>query len=325
MDGKKIVFAGAAPIGAGTPWGTLALVTRKALATVGYDVEIETLSWGANNPRYVSDGRADLGATQYRAVQEAMEGTEAWAGEAPRSNLRLIATINQPAWIGVAVRAETGITDLGEIARKQLPIRLKTGREKAITSIHDYYGLSTKKIVEWGGHIVGAEAPQEAAPADPFARWLGRDWNQIAPWVSKGEFDAIIDPIYAAYTPEHKHWWEATMLHDMRFLPLPDDLIEQIMSKHQAEAPGVIPHRLMRGVNEDVATVQRFPQVIYTRAEAPDDFVYEVTKALDNNRQLFRQTHMPYSYDPATVAKPRAVPLHPAAQRYYQEKGFLDH
>src|SRR5207244_8619039 len=130
-DKKQVKFAGAAPIGAGTPWGTLALVVRKALEPLGYETEIETLSWGANNPRYVADGRADLGATQYRAVQEAMNGVEAWQGEAPRHNLRLIAIINQPAWIGVAVRAETGITDLADVARKQLPLRLKLGRERA--------------------------------------------------------------------------------------------------------------------------------------------------------------------------------------------------
>ncbi|HLF76811.1 MAG TPA: TAXI family TRAP transporter solute-binding subunit [Dehalococcoidia bacterium] len=322
MNGKHIVFAGAAPIGAGTPWGTLALVVKKALEPLGYDVDIEILSWGANNPRYVSDGRADLGATQYRAIEEAMRGVESWAGEEPRSNLRLIATINQPAWIGAAVRAETGITDLGDIGRKQLPIRLKTGREKAITSIEEYYGISAKKIVEWGGRIVAAEAPQQEAPADPFARWLGRDWNQIAPWVASGDFDVIIDPIYAAYTPEHKHWWEATMLHEMRFLPLPDDLIQEIVAKNQAEAAGFIPHRLMRGVNEDVATVQRFPQAIYTREEADEDFVYEVTKALDDASHLFRETHIPYSHHPKTVAKPRAVPLHTGAKRYYDEAGY---
>jgi TRAP-type uncharacterized transport system substrate-binding protein len=323
VDGKKIVFAGAAPVGAGTPWGTLALVTRKALEPLGYEVEIEILSWGANNPRYVSDGRADLGATQYRAVEEAMKGIEGWSGEGPRTNLRLIATVNQPAWIGVAVRAETGITDLADIARNKMAVRLKTGHERAINSIRDYFGITNKQIVEWGGKLVAAEPPQEASPADPFARWLGRDWNAIAPWVAKGDFDVLIDPIYASYTPEHKHWWEATILHDMRFLPLPEELISQIMSRNEAEAPGVIPHRLMRGVNEDVPTVQRFPQVIYTRAEAPDDFIYEVTKALDSNRQLFRQTHMPYSIDPANVAKPRAVPLHPAAERYYKEQGTI--
>ena len=205
MADKRITFAGAAPIGAGTPWGTLALVVRKALEPLGYETEIEVLSWGANNPRYVADGRADLGATQYRAVQEAMDGVESWQGETPRRNLRLVATINQPAWIGVAVRAETGITDLADVAKKQIPLRLKTGRERAIDSVLQYYGMTPKQIESWGGRLVAAEPPQQEHPADPFARWLGRDWNAIAPWVASGEFDAIVDPIYAAYTPEHKH------------------------------------------------------------------------------------------------------------------------
>lgn len=321
-DQKHITFAGAAPVGAGTPWGTLALVVRKALEPLGYETAIEVLSWGANNPRYVADGRADLGATQYRAVQEAMDGVESWQGEPPRSNLRLIATINQPAWIGVAVRAETGITDLADVANRQMPLRLKLGRERAIESVLSYYGISAKQIVAWGGHLVAAEPAQEATPADPFGRWLGRDWNAIAPWVAGGEFDAIIDPIYAAYTPEHKHWWEATLLHDMRFLPLPDDLIRQIVDKQQAEGPGAIPHRLMRGVNEDVPTVQRFPQCIYTRAEADEAFIYDVTKALDSARHLFRSTHIPYSYDPENVARERAVPLHDGARRYYLEAAY---
>jgi TRAP-type uncharacterized transport system substrate-binding protein len=114
------------------------------------------------------------------------------------------------------------------------------------------------------------------------------------------------------------------MLHEMRFLPLPQDLIDRIMQRKFAEAPSFIPHRLMRGVNEDVPTVQRFPQVIYTRAEADEGFILEVTRALDESRHLFRQTHMPYSYDPRVAAAPRAVPLHAGAQRYYRDAGYLE-
>jgi len=323
LDGKKVVFAGAALIRMGTPWGTLALVAQRALEPLGYEVRIETLSWGGNNPRYVTDGRADLGATQYRSIEEAYLGTEGREPIAP--NLRLIATINQPAWIAVAVRAASGITDLGEIAGKQIPVGLKLGGEGAIRSILEYYGLSREKMLSWGGHVVGGAEGGFEAPTNPDeepARWYG-DLNAIAPWIREGTFDLIVDPIYAAYTPEHRHWWDASILHDLRFLPLPPDLIKLIMDRGQAEAPGFIPHRLMRGVDEDIPTVQRFPQAYYTRDDVPDTFVYEVAKALDNGRNLFRQTHMPYSYDPATVARPRKVPLHPGAERYYREVGYL--
>jgi TRAP-type uncharacterized transport system substrate-binding protein len=55
----------------------------------------------------------------------------------------------------------------------------------------------------------------------------------------------------------------------------------------------------------------------------PDDFAYLCTKALDDGRDLFRKVHIPYSYDPKTVTDGCGIPLHPGAERYYREAGFL--
>ena len=313
MDRKKVVFAGAGPITIGSPWGTLGLITKRAIEPLGYEVDIEPASFGAGNPRYVGDGKTDLGATQLRAVREAYRGTQAYEADGPRASLRLIATINQPSWIGVAVPADSGIDDIGDLARLE-PRRVKTGGDRAFDLLFEYYGFSRKSIT------AVVRGPEQ--DFNPATRWAGRDENSIAEWVRTGEFDAIIDPIYAAYTPEHKHWWDASILHDLKFFPLPPDLVQKMCDEDEVEGPGFIPHRLMRGVNEDIPTAQRLPQVIYTREDVGDAFIYEVTKALDENRHLFRQTHLPYSYDPHTVARRRPVPLHPASERYYREKGY---
>lgn len=310
MEGKKIKFAGAGPVGNGTPWGTLALVTRRALEPLGYETEIETASWGAENPRYVADGRCDLGATQYRVVRDAAAGGSAYQDEGSRRNLRLIATINQPSWLGVAIRRESGITDLAQVAERKLPLRVKIGGDRMFDILLDYYGLSRESIVAMGGTLIGSILSSQRTP------------GEITPWVKEGNFDAIIDPIYAAFPPEHMHWMEATILHDLQFQPLPDDLIRRICDEGEAEGPGFIPHRLMRHIYEDIPTVERFPQLIYTREEAPEDFIYEVTKTLDNSRHLFRKTHLPYSYDERNVARPHPVPLHDGAERYYNEVGY---
>jgi len=37
---------------------------------------------------------------------------------------------------------------------------------------------------------------------------------------------------------------------------------------------------------------------------------------------LFRQQHVPFSYDPNTVAADIGVPIHPGALRYYKEKNY---
>jgi TRAP-type uncharacterized transport system substrate-binding protein len=319
VEGKRVVFAGAAPVAMGTPWGTLALVVQKALAPIGYETQIEIASWGDNNARYVADGLADIGATQYRSVRYAWDGLHSFASGGPRRSLRLIATINQPAWIGMAVRAESEIGDLGDIAKRRLPVRIKTSGDGVFDVIFDYYGLSRDAIRSFGGQFMAGIGAEDM---NPSTRWANRDYNQIAPWVASGEFDAILDPIYAAYTPEHKHWWEATVLYKMRFLPMPPDLVQRLCNSGEVEGPGFIPHRLMRGVDEDIPSVERFPQVIYSREDVPADFIYEVARALDRGRQLFRQTHLPYSYDPQTVARARLVPLHPGAEQYYRETGY---
>ena len=48
-----------------------------------------------------------------------------------------------------------------------------------------------------------------------------------------------------------------------------------------------------------------------------------LAKGLDEHREYFRQTLLPYSYDEKTVARERGVPLHPGAARYYREIGYL--
>lgn len=172
MDGKRLVFAGAAPVAMGTPWGTLALVVRRALEPLGYETEFEIASWGDNSARYVADGMADLGATQYRSVRYAWDGLHAFAAGGPRRNLRLVATINQPAWIGMAVRAESGITDLSEIAKRQLPVRIKTSGDGVFDLVFEYYGLSRETIRSFGGRFLSNLGSEDINPASRWANGI---------------------------------------------------------------------------------------------------------------------------------------------------------
>ena len=307
MASREVAFAGAGQVYWGTPWGTLGLVAQRALAPLGYEVSFFTEMWGADNPRYVRDRKADLGAHSLAGVRSMYEGTGPYANETACPGLRLVAQICEPAWAAIAVRAESDITDLRQIAERRLPVRVKTGRGEETAAIWRYYGTSVDEIEGWGGQSLAMPGPGRA----------------LTPWVAGGEFDLIVDSIYAAYTPEHRHWWEATVLYDLRFLPLPPDLIESLCSRGLFEEPSFIPHMLMRGIREDIPSVQRLPAVYYTRDDVDAGFVYEVTRALDEGRHLFRQTHMPYSYDPKFVAKPRSVPLHEGAERYYREAGHI--
>ena len=75
-------------------------------------------------------------------------------------------------------------------------------------------------------------------------------------------------------------------------------------------------------MDRPIPSVYRPWQLIFGRDDMPHDFVYLLAQALDTNRRLFRETHIPYSYDPAEVARDHGVPLHPGAEQYYRERGY---
>jgi hypothetical protein len=80
---------------------------------------------------------------------------------------------------------------------------------------------------------------------------------------------------------------------------------------------------LLRGVDRPITTVARSGHGVFVRADAPEQAAYDIAKAIDQHREALKWYIRPYSYDSRTVAQNGSVPLHPGAQRYYQEVGYL--
>jgi uncharacterized protein len=304
---KRLVFGGAGP---GTPWGTLGQITARALEPEGYQVRIEPEASRGRCPGMVSAGTVDFGATQTLLVRWAYTGEHRFKADGGSPRLRAIATIMFPAWLGIAARWESGITDLGQVAERRLPVRVLGGTGELFRPILEHYGLSRELIESWGGRFLPSLA---TTPGPQYV---------VSPHVRAGDVDLILDNVYAAYTPEAAAFVEASVLLNLRFLALPDALIQRICREYGG-VPGVIPYRLLRGVDAATPSVYRPWQLIFGRDDMPDDFAYTLARAYDTHRGLFRQTHIPYSWDPAEVARTDVIPLHPGAERYYAERGYL--
>jgi uncharacterized protein len=304
---KHLVFGGAGP---GTPWGTLGEITRQALAPAGYEVRIDAEASRGRCPQKVTDGKVDFGATQALLVRWAYAGQHQYAAQGPLPRLRVIATIMMPVWLGIAARWDLGITDLQQVADRKLPVRVLGGTGEVFRAILGYYGLTREKIESWGGKFLSSLA---TTPGHEYV---------VAPQVRSGDVDVILDNVYAAYTPEAASFVEASVLLDLRFLDLPLELAETLCTEFGGE-PGMIPYRLLRGVDRPVQSVSRPWQLIFGRDDMPEEFAYQLAEAYDHGRHLFRQTHIPYSYDSVQVARDHGIPLHPGAERYYRERGYL--
>ncbi len=319
---KQPVFGGACKI---CPWGAMAEVVKQAMKPYGYDVQICYNCNAADAPRIVSEARTpppyrpdpavpeilaprnvpdlgaiDFGATAIQFMRNAYRGTGPYARDGkPRTNLRLIANIQDPSYVLVAAKTETGITDLSQIRQKRWPVRVLTagiGGDSA--RILSHFDLSREAIEAGGGRIGNTSDIRE-------------------------NFDVVIGAGGVMTTaPEWRIWTEICQKFDLTFIALPDDLLAELAQQGEQER-GTIPPGLYRGVDRPIPTVVRTGTVIYCRDDTPEDFAYIVAKAMDEQQQLLQWSHLNFSYNVHTVWNGYEVPLHPGAARYYKEMGYM--
>jgi uncharacterized protein len=85
-----------------------------------------------------------------------------------------------------------------------------------------------------------------------------------------------------------------------------------------------VPIGLLKGVDKPMTTLARNGQSVFGRQDLPEGFAYDVARALDENRSRLKYLNRPYFYDPRTVGNGiGGVPLHPGADRYYRQQGYL--
>ena len=316
---KHLIVAGSCPL---CPRDPPFYVVRQALAPDGYDVTIcelvcaqtngaEDVARGTTVPGY---GPIDFGAVGATDVRWAYDGIVTYADQPPARNLRVVAYVENPVWLVVAVKSSSGIADLHDIAQQQLPVTISGGTGASFDSFWRYYGFQD-----------AADAAATIATYGPGAGFVQDVTDAKSP-------DVIIQFSYLATNAEVSEMYYAPVQEQLQFLQVPSDLVQAMASALPDEFPGVMPAGEFNnqgiaaggtGVpTGDYPTLSRPGHVIYGRSDMPEDFAYLLAKRLDENRRLFRQQHVPFSYDPNTVAADIGVPIHPGALRYYKEKSY---
>ncbi|MFC1490281.1 TAXI family TRAP transporter solute-binding subunit [Candidatus Latescibacterota bacterium] len=215
-------------------------------------------------------------------------------------NLRLIAKVEDPYYFLVAAKKESGITDFSQIKERQLPVRI-LGAGGNMTAILNHYGITADDIEAWGGELgITVEDAIE------------------------GDFDIISGFLASpAMNPESAWWTTLSQKFDLYFIELPEELLK-IMAEQQVDAEFVeVQNSLLRGVNRRIKTLGRSGESFFARDDTPEQAVYDMAKAIDENRGALKWFIRIYTYDPNTVWNNFGVPLHPGAERYYREVGYI--
>lgn len=110
--------------------------------------------------------------------------------------------------------------------------------------------------------------------------------------------------------------------HDIAIVPLTGPAIAKLQETQPYYANAILPAGSYNGVDEDVPTLA-VRAIWATHAEVPDEVIYAVTKALYENTETLGKVHpMGKQISADKALESVSVPVHPGAQKYYDEMGI---
>jgi len=252
----------------GCPWGELGDYLVEAMQPLGYEVVLcrncnrdqgpPLVSTAAYPPELgVTDtfvgtttrvnAKVDFGVTESGLLTWAFNGQYNYTMAGPYKNLRLIAKVEDPTYLLVAVKADSTITDLGDIAKQHLGIKMIGGDTPISKAVLDYYGITADGLTSWGGSTQN---------------------SIVAGAVGSTDFDVIVSELASpSNNPESSIWPELSQKFDLRFLDIPEKLLAQLAGTKELGVTRVTAKwGFLRGVDRVIANGSRAPAKPSSRA-----------------------------------------------------------
>jgi len=296
-----------ATLSQGTAWfiygATMAELLRKALPP-GSNVDVKPFSGGVGNAKLVARNETPIGLSFTVSNRWAYEGKEAY--EAKLDNLRgLVGGLDTYYLVAIAQK-KLGVSSLREIKDKKLPVKLYTlpvgtNGEFGARQLLREYGVSYADLKSWGGATTHV------------------GYNVIVDAIRDGRGDLLM----AVITPKHPSITEIMTFADVKFLQLEPERVQGLTAL--GYAPATMPVDMFKNQPEPINAVG-FPTVLITNASLPEPVAYMITKTIVENKEALVRGHAGLvEFEPKDAWRSEKVglPLHPGAERYYREKGWM--
>ena len=249
------------------------------------------------NVESISDGRLESGFSQADIAYWAYNGEHIFDNREALRDLRMIANLF-PESVHVVARQNAGIDSVTDLKGKRVSIDVEgSGTRVDALLVLDAYGVTENDI------------DAVSVPSGLAADMLRAD-----------ELDAFI---FVAGTPANA---VAQLAADslIKLLPLDGQQADDLIARYPFFSKGSIASATYFNVGE-TPTVTVGAQWLVS-ASVPDDEVYEITRALwhPNTRRLLDKGHPKGRLIQLDAAlEGQSVPLHPGAERFYQEVGEI--
>ena len=293
--GRKFLSVGTAP-----PGGAF-FVVGSAIAEVldanagdnGWSVTAEATKGSQENIRRIAAGEIELALANSAISYYASRGSEQW-GEA--ADIRAVMTLAPN--VALFIASEGGPETIADLKGKRVYLGpAGAGFDYFIRPLLDAHGVDYDDIVAIHGGQ--GQAVDYLADGSADAAFLGG----AIPTAS----------ITQAATSQKIH-----------FIPFDAAAVAQLVEDYLFFRPATIPAGTYRGLDADYEGLDVGSMHLITSAASDDEFVYQVTKTLYENREQVVAKHPAgRAINSGNAARDTGTAFHPGAQRFYREISIL--
>lgn len=297
----KMTLAGG-PLGGGASMALAAFM--KAFLAQYPNAKVDLMPGnGTANPARVSKGQVSMAHAQDALLKAASQGQEPYKEK--YDNLRSLFSLNDDCRLLLIARDDGPVKSLDQLASDKPAIRLTPATRGSTNDTFtrwalDSYGVNYPDIEKWGGAVtyINFDAMVDAMK-DKQLDMIG--YNGPG-------FPSFLRQILLS-TP-------------VRFLPVDESHMEQL--KERGLKASVIKAGEFEGLPPQDVPVATDSTKIICSADMPDDLAYKIAKTWTENAKDIALANPGYgTFDPAVSCKNTALPLHPGAERYFREAGYL--
>ncbi len=264
----------------------------------GIRCAVESTGGSVFNINAMRTGDLEFGIVQSDVQFNAYNGENLWEGD-PFEGLRAVFSLHAEPLTLVA-RTDSGIEHLDDFPGHRINIGNPGSGQRALFEVL----MAEKGWDQSTFSLAGELASQEQSQAlcdnniDAFVFTVGHPAGSIQ---------------------------EATTTCDARIVPATGPAIDALLEEYPYYTRATIPGGMYSGTDEDVQTFG-VGATIVSRADVDEEIVYTFVKSVFEDFETFRELHPALAnLDSETMATAGlTAPLHPGAERYYREQGWLE-
>lgn len=276
------------------PLGT-AIANVLTNSDLGINMTAEATGGSVENARFLGQKQSDIGFVESLVADEAYNGTDMFGGT-KIENIRGLISL-YPNTIQVVVKKDSGIQTFSDLKGKRVACGIQGSSSPLnLQFVLEAYDMSMDDI-------------------KPEYLSFGQGMDLLK--------DNQLDAVLVDAGAPNSAIIDISTQHQIHILSIEPEKIAQIKEKYPYFSdPVTIPAGTYKGVDEDVITTGS-KVTLCTRAELSEDLIYNILKAIFDNKDKITQVHEKgSSIDLEQATDAISIPLHPGAVKYYQEQGL---